>query len=427
MLDIRTVLLLLWMGNIAIVTLIAIYRSALNPKFPFMIFLLARIFQTLAWLLLWLRGLIPDIFSVFIGNTFLLFGWSVEAFALLSILQKRTGFKIFCIILGCSSILLNIFLYQVASPNIRIAISSMMPSILFAWPSLALSLEKNASLLQRVYGVLYLFFSLAGIFRAVTALTFVGTYSLMTIDLSQTLAFLAIFWMMLFGSVSFLMLSKEKTDHDLMMGVMQIAIMEERARLAREFHDSVTQSLHSLVLSADSANRAMQTKPEQLPVILQHLTFSATQALREMRLLLYEMRPHSVNGSLLDLLALRLESVEKRASINADMAVTPQGLNWPQEWETDLYSIAVEALNNSLRHGQGNEVAISISENTGEFCMSIRDNGRGFDLQHVHHGGMGLPGMAERAANLGGRLEVVSHINEGTLITVFINLKHTLT
>ncbi|MEI7848307.1 MAG: histidine kinase [Chloroflexota bacterium] len=426
MIDIRTVLLLLWMGNLAIGTLIAVYRSALNPKFPFMIFLLARIFQTLAWLLLWLRGLIPDIFSVFIGNTFLLFGWSVEAFALLSIPQKRTGFKLFCIILGSASILLNIFLYQVESSNIRIAISSVIPSILFIWPSLALALEKNASLLQRISGVLYLFFSLTGVFRAVSALSFLGTFSLMTIDLSQTLAFLAIFWMMLFGSVSFLRLSKEKTDQDLLMGIMQIAIMEERARLAREFHDSVTQSLHSLVLSSDSANRAMQTKPEQLPVILRHLTFSATQALREMRLLLYEMRPHSVNGSLLDLLDLRLEAVEKRASINADIAIT-QGLYWPQEWETDLYSIAVEALNNSLRHGYGNEVTISISENAGEFCMSIGDNGRGFDLQHVHNGGMGLPGMAERAANLGGRLEVVSHIDEGTLITVLINLKHKLT
>ena len=194
----------------------------------------------------------------------------------------------------------------------------------------------------------------------------------------------------------------------------------ERRRLARDLHDSVVQSLHSLVFTANTARHAAISKPENLERILVLLSSSAQLALKEMRLLLFELQLAPAGQILfLEGIQIRLDAVERRANIDVELSVET-GTSWPQSWEKDLYAISMEALNNSLKHAQATRVEVCIASNDHKFELKIMDNGLGFDMGTVRRGGMGLSTMAERAERLGGRLEIKSAPGAGTLVTVVI-------
>ena len=202
--------------------------------------------------------------------------------------------------------------------------------------------------------------------------------------------------------------------------LLQNVAHEERRRLARDLHDSVTQSLYSLVYSADSARKMAKSQPQKLDAVLSHLSDSALLALKEIRLMLYEMRliPQG-EINMLEAIETRLEAVERRAKIDANLTVE-DGLEWPKTWEIELYPIVIESLNNSLKNAQASKVDIRITELHGEFSLCIEDNGKGFDLKNVSQGGMGLTNMNERAQKLGGRLKIDSTPGVGTKINVRI-------
>lgn len=200
--------------------------------------------------------------------------------------------------------------------------------------------------------------------------------------------------------------------------VTRKAVMQERRRLARDLHDSVNQSLHSLIVYAETGQQLLKTRPEGLENVLTLLVASARQALKEMRLLLYEMRLTSLaDTSLVEALQIRLEAVEQRAGIEAELVVD-DGTEWPKNWEYELYPIAMEALNNALKHAFARRVEVHVSHTEKCFFMEIRDDGQGFDCSMTGMGGMGLRTMAERAERLGGELEMISGPGEGTIIRV---------
>jgi PAS domain S-box-containing protein len=200
----------------------------------------------------------------------------------------------------------------------------------------------------------------------------------------------------------------------------ETAMINERRRMALDLHDSVSQSLNSLIYSAETASKVMESNPQKLGEVLKHLTASAMQALKDLRLLMYELRLVPCDEiNLVEVLRMRLDAVETRANIKAKFCVDKR-MKWPKAWERELYPIAMEALNNALRHGCGNEVEVRIRKAGGIFCMSIRDNGRGFEMGKEKAGGMGLKNMAERAERLGGRLVVISNPGSGTFIEIYI-------
>ena len=199
------------------------------------------------------------------------------------------------------------------------------------------------------------------------------------------------------------------------------ATQHERRRLARELHDSVVQSLHSLVFTASTARQAAVSKPEKLAEILELIATSAQLALQEMRLLLYELRLIPSEEILfLDGLQSRLDAVERRANIEAELQVE-SGSSWPKGWNQDLYALSIEALNNSLKHAHATRVEIQLAGHEHKFELKIRDNGKGFNLGSISLGGMGLSTMAERAERLGGRLVIDSAPGAGTLIQLVID------
>lgn len=198
------------------------------------------------------------------------------------------------------------------------------------------------------------------------------------------------------------------------------ASREERRRLARELHDSVTQSLHSLALSAETARRLTdQGRQAELADVLDHLALSARQAFKEMRLLLYELRLVPLERiPLAEALQARLDAVERRAGLQADVDIARDAC-WPREWERELYPIAMEALNNALKHARAGQVRVCLSRRPEGLELSVSDDGCGFDPRAVSSG-LGLTSMAERAARLGGILSVDSVPGRGTRISATI-------
>jgi signal transduction histidine kinase len=198
------------------------------------------------------------------------------------------------------------------------------------------------------------------------------------------------------------------------------AVQQERRRLARDLHDSVTQSLHSLVLSADTTRALAQRRQLELldPTVTQ-LAESARQALKEMRLMLFELRLATLDRmDLVEQLETRLDLVERRAGVDAQFDVDPM-LSLPPEWTRELYPIAMEALNNTLRYAQATHVRVTLRGKSDSFRFEIADNGKGFDTQHPR-AGMGLQSMRERAERLGGSFAIESAPGQGTRVSVRI-------
>lgn len=218
----------------------------------------------------------------------------------------------------------------------------------------------------------------------------------------------------------------EKRTAELLQQQRLLAAQEERRRLARDLHDSMTQSLHSLALSAKTAQYLLQKERYQaLPSSLELLAESANQAYAEMRLLLYELQmTPDQEADLLQVLRHRLEQVEQRSGLNVtwQIAEIPQ---LPKEAEVTLFYIAMEALNNAIRHAAGRQIQLQIYQDGDWVCLRVKDDGRGLGtVPEPESGklGMGLRNMSGRAAEIGGTLTIQSSPNQGTTLTALIPL-----
>jgi signal transduction histidine kinase len=208
----------------------------------------------------------------------------------------------------------------------------------------------------------------------------------------------------------------------------RLAAAEERQRLARDLHDSVTQALYGVTLYAEAAGRLLTAgEIAQAAEHLGDLRTTAQDALRELRLLIFELRPPILEREgLIAALRTRLESVEERSGLKTVFSV--EGLAGPErlplELETGLYRIAQEALNNILKHAQAHEVRLCLRYLAPEerVVLEVVDDGQGFEMSNgAGKGRLGLQTMRERAALLGGELHIASRPGEGTRIKVEVN------
>lgn len=197
------------------------------------------------------------------------------------------------------------------------------------------------------------------------------------------------------------------------------AVLIERQRLARDLHDSVTQLLYSQLLFARAAQKSLSTgEPGRAAEFLGRLDSAAQQALREMRLLIYQLRPADLDEiGLVEALRRRLELVEQRAGLTAQLHA--ETLNLPAEAQLGLYHIAEEALNNALKHAAPSRVTVTLRQSDSGLALEIDDNGCGFDPAHVH-AGLGLTGMRERAALLAADLKITSAPGSGTHLRLWL-------
>ena len=200
----------------------------------------------------------------------------------------------------------------------------------------------------------------------------------------------------------------------------QAAAMEERGRLARELHDSVTQSLYSVTMYAEAAARLLTSGQEAAAAeYLRDGRDTAQEALREMRLLIYQLRPPLLEkGGLAVALQVRLDAVERRGGVQAELHIEGQE-RLPPIIQAELHQIAQEALNNALKHAHARKVHVRLHFGPAATCLQVKDDGVGFDLSDAGiGGGLGIPGMKERVQRIGGRLEIKSAPGQGTKIVV---------
>lgn len=209
----------------------------------------------------------------------------------------------------------------------------------------------------------------------------------------------------------------------------ELAVTQERSRLARELHDSVTQSLHSSTLLAEAGQRLISSGDiERARRYLIRLGEISQHALREMRLLVYELRPLELRGiGLVGALQQRLDAVERRSGVEVQLSIEEE-LELPRSIEEELYRIAVEALNNALKHANPSRVTVTLrkKEKGANQCieLSLMDDGIGFDLDtKAGEGGLGLISMKERIENLGGKLTILSTPGEGTQVKACVDVK----
>jgi signal transduction histidine kinase len=199
----------------------------------------------------------------------------------------------------------------------------------------------------------------------------------------------------------------------------ELATAKERNRLARELHDSVAQTLYGLTLQAEAASRKLSAgQTIEVTDYLGEIRDSAQQTLQETRLLIFELRPPTLEQKgLVMALQERLESVENRSGLKTQINL--QELDrLPARIESGLYGISNEVLNNILKHAHASEVRVSLEKQLGKIVLQISDNGIGFDLETVNpQGGLGLKGMRERAEQINGDLRISSGEN-GTQISV---------
>ncbi len=200
----------------------------------------------------------------------------------------------------------------------------------------------------------------------------------------------------------------------------QTAAFAERNRLARELHDSVTQSLYSVTLYAEAAARLLQGgQTSEAAGHLRELGTTAREALREMRLLIFELSPPALEaGSLAEALQTRLDAVEARGGMSVSFRV--EGTEClSARVRQELYQIAQEALNNALKHSRAQAVRILLTHGEAQTRLSIIDDGVGFRMEQAQKsGGVGLRGMRERVERISGTLSVTSEPGGGTNVTV---------
>ncbi len=204
----------------------------------------------------------------------------------------------------------------------------------------------------------------------------------------------------------------------------QLAVVNERQRLARDLHDSVTQTLYSLSLFADATHKALQkNKVTKALDHLGELRKLTREAMLDMRLLIFELYPPVLQKEgLATALQTRLESVEARSGIRTEYHVVNER-RLPLETETELFRIAQETLTNVVKHAQAEYLRVSMHYEPNQIRLKIEDNGIGFDLERASKGGgFGLKGILERAQRINGQLHIESSLNNGTIVEVVVKI-----
>jgi len=200
----------------------------------------------------------------------------------------------------------------------------------------------------------------------------------------------------------------------------RLAKLEERKRLGRDMHDSVNQSIHSLMLFSETLISLL--KKDQInkaKAIAERIHESGKRALKEIRLLVFETQSQEAD-EITDLIAAlreRFNFVENRVGVQTDIIMDGTLAHIPSEWNENLFWITIEALNNALKHSQTNKVEVFFRCSDQHFEMKIVDKGVGFDQALLSGGGMGLRTMRERAELLGGQLSITSAPGNGTSVS----------
>lgn len=200
------------------------------------------------------------------------------------------------------------------------------------------------------------------------------------------------------------------------------AALDERQRLARELHDSVSQALYGIALGTRTARTLLGRDPTQAREPLDYVLSLTDTAMEEMRALILELRPESLEREgLASALRKLAEATQHRhrlsvlAHIHDEPAI-------PLEAKQALYRIAQEALHNAVKHAHATTLDLTLATTPDAVTLTVRDDGAGFDPGGSYPGHLGLRSMRERMVRLGGELSITSAPGEGTTVRAALPL-----
>jgi signal transduction histidine kinase len=201
-------------------------------------------------------------------------------------------------------------------------------------------------------------------------------------------------------------------------------VVEERARIARELHDSVSQTLYAITLGASRALKLLgRNESREAQRIIDDVLRLATSGQSELRALLTDIRSDQLtSGGLVDALERLVADVGARHALEICLTATREP-DVPATTKEALVMIAREALHNVVRHSGARRVDITLELQYGQLVLLITDDGRGFDPATPRPGHFGLQSMRERASAMGGSLGLNSGVGLGAQIRVSIPLR----
>jgi signal transduction histidine kinase len=202
---------------------------------------------------------------------------------------------------------------------------------------------------------------------------------------------------------------------------------EERQRIARDLHDSVSQSLFSMTLHARTAERALHGVGQEPdgPVgrELGHVGQLSRTALAEMRALIFELRPRGLaEEGLVSALTKHAGAMSAREGVAIEVTGPSERLPISTECEENLYRLGQEALANASKHAQARRIAVGVTNDGSSVGLEVRDDGRGFDAGATYPGHLGLTTMQSRASEMGAKLGIESAPASGTVVRVELPL-----
>jgi signal transduction histidine kinase len=202
----------------------------------------------------------------------------------------------------------------------------------------------------------------------------------------------------------------------------QLAVLEERQRLARELHDSVSQALYGIALGARTARTLLDRDPQRVAEPLNYVLQLAEAGLAEMRALIFELRPESLQTEgLVAALNRQAASIRTRHS----MAVATEFCEEPPlpfDVKEAFYRIAQEALNNIIKHARATQIDLRLTCEGARMLLHVSDNGVGFNPNDSFPGHLGLQTMRERITRFGGELSIESAPGQGSTVQAWVKV-----
>ncbi|MCA0453708.1 MAG: GAF domain-containing protein [Chloroflexi bacterium] len=201
----------------------------------------------------------------------------------------------------------------------------------------------------------------------------------------------------------------------------ELAALEERTRLARELHDSVSQALYGIGLGAQTAHRHLDKNPAMVRESIEYVLTLAEAGLTEMRALIFELRPESLETEgLVVALAKQGASIQARHGIQVHLELSDEP-DMPLPNKESLYRVMREALHNVVKHASATQITLRMQDLDDGLALEVVDNGIGFDSDKEFPGHLGLHSMRERIAQMNGEITIASKPGEGTRLSVRIN------
>lgn len=203
---------------------------------------------------------------------------------------------------------------------------------------------------------------------------------------------------------------------------------EERRRVAREIHDEVGQSLSSISLNIELAQRSLEDHPSQAIEHLHQASSMVSESTDHMYDLILGLRPSALDDlGLIAAIKTQLQRTLEPAGISYQLNTPDLPKRLPPQMETVFFRLFQEAITNILRHSRAKHVSLSIERQNGEIVGRIVDDGVGFDPNeglstHLEEGGFGLLGMRERVEQFNGQIKIESQPGAGTSILIRIPL-----